>query len=163
VAPAAGETLNIEYSETDRRSLDLIAPLWQELNEHHRVRSPHHAAHYVEMTFEKRKRRLLEKSAGGAMRIDIAHDKETGENVGYCVSTVSENGQGEIDSIYIEPGYRRQGIGDALMKRALGWMDSLSITRRVVEVASGNEEVFVFYRRYGFYPRSTLLRTVEKA
>jgi ribosomal protein S18 acetylase RimI-like enzyme len=152
--------MNIEYIETDEHGLDLIGPLWAKLNEHHRERSPYHAAHFTGMTFDKRKRSLLEKSAGGAMRVDIARDKETGENVGYCVSTISKDGQGEIDSIYIEPVCRHQGIGDALMNKALGWMDGKRTTKRVVEVAAGNEEVFPFYRRYGFFPRSTLLRTV---
>jgi ribosomal protein S18 acetylase RimI-like enzyme len=162
MAPAAGEIVNIEYTETDQRGLDLIGPLWEKLNEYHRERSPYHKGHFAGMTFEMRKRHLLEKSAGGAMRIDIARDRETDKYAGYCVSTVSKDRQGEIDSIYIESEYRRRGIGDALMKRTLGWMDRLSITRRLVEVASGNEEVFAFYRRYGFYPRSTILRTVEK-
>lgn len=154
--------MNIEYIEADQRGLDLIGPLWEKLNEYHRERSPYHKGHFAGMTFEMRKRRLLEKSAGGAMRIDITRDRETNKYVGYCVSTISEGRQGEIDSIFIESEYRGRGIGDTLMKKALGWMDGLSIIRRMVEVASGNEEVFAFYRRYGFYPRSTILRTVEK-
>ncbi len=154
--------MNIEYIETDARGFDLIGPLWQKLNEFHITRSPYHAGHFMRMTFDQRKRQLLEKSAEGAVRIDIARDKETGRSVAYCISTVSKNQQGEIDSIYIEPGYRRQGIGDSLVKKALGWMDSLSITQRVIEVASGNEEVIPFYGRYGFYPRCVILRPAEK-
>jgi ribosomal protein S18 acetylase RimI-like enzyme len=135
--------------------------LWRRLNEYHRDRSPHHAGHFVEMTFEMRKRHLLEKSRGGALHIDLVKDIDVNIIVGYCVSTVSENHQGEIDSIFIEQDYRRHGIGDGLMKRALNWMDELAVTQRMLEVASGNDEVFAFYRRYGFYPRSTVLRTVE--
>jgi diamine N-acetyltransferase len=154
--------MNIGYTVMDERGLDQIGPLWQKLNDHHRERSPHHAAHYVGMTFEVRKKHLLEKSQKGSMRIDIARDADTHETVGYCVSTVSENHQGEIDSIFIEQDYRRHGIGDRLMKRALGWMNELCITQRMVEVAAGNEEVFAFYHWYGFYPKSTILRTVEE-
>jgi len=154
--------MRIEYTEMDERGLDLIGPLWQKLNDYHRERSPYHADHFIMMTFELRKRHLLEKSQKGAMRVDIASDADTNRTVGYCVSTVSENHQGEIDSIFIEQDYRRRGIGDGLMKRALKWMDGLSITQRVVEVAAGNEEVFAFYRRYGFYPRSSILRMAER-
>ena len=154
--------MNIEYTVLDERGLDIIGQLWKKLNEHHRERSPHHAPHFAGMTFEVRKKHLLEKSHKGAMRVDIAKDVDADKLVGYCVSTVSANRQGEIDSIFIEQDYRGSDIGDSLMKRALKWMDGLSITQRLVEVAAGNEEVFAFYRRYGFYPRSTILRTVEK-
>jgi hypothetical protein len=30
------------------------------------------------------------------------------------------------------------------------------------KVGIGNEEVFAFYERYGFYPRQTVLERVEK-
>jgi len=151
----------IKYIETDAQGLDLIAPLWQKLNEHHKARSPHHARHFAAMTWEIRKKDLLEKSKNGAIRVDLARHKNTGVLVGYCVSTISEKRQGEIESIYIEENYRRSGIGDNLMKRAINWLDSHSVTKKIIGVASGNEEVFPFYSRYHFYPRVTILEQVE--
>ncbi len=139
----------------------MVGDLWKKLNDDHRERSPHHANHYYGMTFEGRKKHLLEKSRNGALRVDLARDTKTNKLVGYCVSTVSETGQGEIDSIYVEADYRSLGIGDAIMKRVLAWMDVLAVTKRMVEVASGNEEAIAFYHRYGFYPRSVILRTPE--
>ena len=91
---------------------------------------------------------------------DLATEAKTGKPVGYCVSTVSE-GQGEIDSIYIEEAYRHSGIGDNLMKKAIAWMDKLLITNRIIEVGAGNEEVFRFYARYNFYPRVTILKQIH--
>jgi len=113
------------------------------------------------MTFDLRKKEILEKSRKGAVRIDLASDVDTGELVGYCVSTISVDKQGEIDSIYIEPGYRQSSIGVNLMKRALRWMDGLSATKKILVVAVGNEEVFEFYSQFNFYPRSTVLEQVE--
>jgi ribosomal protein S18 acetylase RimI-like enzyme len=153
--------VKIEYTETDRQGLDLIVPLWQKLNEHHRLRSPYFPGHYSRMTWEIRKKELIDKSRNGSMRIDLARDGNTEALIGYCVSTISEKRQGEIDSIYIEEGYRRCGIGDNLMKKALKWMDEHSVKGKMLEVASGNEEVFAFYNRYDFYPRSTIMRQVE--
>jgi ribosomal protein S18 acetylase RimI-like enzyme len=149
---------DISYSTTDERGLELIGPLWEKLNEYHRECSPHHKNSYAGRTFQERRRHLVDKSRSGKILVDMARDGD--RIIGYCVSTVSEKGLGEIDSIYIEAEYRRRGIGDALMKRALGWMDGLSVKQRVVEVASGNEETFLFYRRYGFYQRCTILSTV---
>ena len=95
------------------------------------------------------------------MRIDLARDIKTDKLIGYCVSTVNQDKQGEIESIYIEKDYRRRGIGGNFMKKALAWMDGLSVTKRVIGVAAGNEEAFPFYARYGFYPRVTILKQVE--
>jgi ribosomal protein S18 acetylase RimI-like enzyme len=152
----------IEYTETDKQGLDSIGPLWQKLIEYHKARSPQRfSGHYAVMTFDLRKKQLLEKSSKGSMRIDLARDTETGELVGYCVNTISGDRHGEIESIYVESDYRKSGIGENLMKRALKWMDDLSVTRKIVVVGVGNEEVFSFYSRYNFYPRATILEQVE--
>ena len=147
---------NIVYSHTDESALDSVGPLWQKLNEYHRERSPYFGHHFSRMTFERRKQWLLEKTKNGKVRVDLAADTDTGETVGFCISTVSEGipGEihGEIDTLFIEEGYRRSGIGDAFMKRALEWLDSMSAKMKRIMVAVGNEEVFAFYRRYGFVP-----------
>jgi ribosomal protein S18 acetylase RimI-like enzyme len=151
----------IQYTETDRQGLDLIKPLWQQLVEHHKARSPIFYNDYAKMTFATRKKQLLEKSRKNTIRIDLARDENLGEFVGYCVSTISEERQGEIDSIYIKPDYRRFGIADNLMKRALHWMDEQLITKRILVVGAGNEEVLGFYSKYGFHPRNIVLEQAQ--
>jgi ribosomal protein S18 acetylase RimI-like enzyme len=152
---------DIQYIETDQRGLDSIGFLWEKLKEHHRARSPYHAMSMARMIFEGRKKDLLEKTQNGLMRIDIAKDIKTGKFVGYCISSLSGKKAGEIESIFVESAYRKHGIGDTFMKKALRWMDSHSVKKRVIAVAAGNEEVFPFYARYGFYPRATLLSPPE--
>ena len=153
--------MKIEYLETNQQGLDLIGTLWQKLIEYHKTRFKHFAEHLERVTFDLRKKELLEKTRDGALRIDLAKDMNTGELVGYCVSTVSGNRQGEIDSIYIESDYRQSGIGDNLMKRTLRWMDDMQVTKKILVVGAGNEEVFAFYSRYNFYPRSIVLEQVK--
>jgi len=111
--------VQIEYIEYNKKDLDLIRPLWQRLKEHHEIQSHHFPEHYARLTFNLRKKDLLKKSKYGALRLDLAKDSDTGEHIGYCISTISKDKQGEIDSIYVEPNYRKVGIGDNLMKRAL--------------------------------------------
>ncbi|MFA5308119.1 MAG: GNAT family N-acetyltransferase [Dehalococcoidales bacterium] len=157
------DTGNITYIRTDEKDLELIAPLWRKLVQHHKERSPEvFKERFDNITFADRKCQLLAKSEGGAMLIDLAKDKATGELVGYCVSVISGNKEGEIESIYVAKEYRGGGIGDGLMKKALAWMDAGEVSRRVIAVAAGNEEVFSFYRRYGFYPRVSILTEQEK-
>ena len=153
--------MEIQYTATDEKDLDLIEPLWIKLNGLHKSLYPHPTDHFHRMTFERRKKDLLKKSAGGALRIDLARDTETKELNGYCVTTVNAEKQGEIESIYIEPDYRRSDIGDAFMKKALKWLEEQAVTRKIVGVAAGNEDVFEFYGRYGFYPRVTILEQTE--
>lgn len=147
----------IEYIKKSRDDLDIIKPLWQKLNDHHKAVARYQKKHFATFTFDMRNQQLLKKSQGGALHIDLAQDSKTGKYVGYCVSTVNFEKQGEIESIYVEEGYRGYGIGDQLMIRALDWLEIMSAKRRILGVAEGNESVFGFYRRYNFYPRMTIL------
>jgi diamine N-acetyltransferase len=149
----------IEYIETDGRGLDLIAPLWLKLNELHKIRSEHFKDYFNQMTWEKRNAGLIEKAENGAILVNLAKDRNS--LIGYCVSTISEDKSGEIESIFIEKQYRRRGIGDHFMKTALKWMETYAVTRKTVAVAAGNEEALGFYRKYGFYHRVTILMQIE--
>ena len=110
----------------------------------------------------KRKTALLKKVVSGELRVDIARDVTTGQNVGYCVRSVDEEKTGEIESIFVVSNYRGLGIGDSLMKTALTWMDKKGAVAKIVEVAVENEQVLDFYNRYGFCTRKTVLKQIEK-
>lgn len=152
--------MKIEYAVKTKEEIDIVAPLWEKLNEHHGSLSRYFAADYPARTWENRKKELLSEAA--ELRVDLASDTDTGEFVGYCVSSVTTDRLGEIDSIFIEADYRHCGIGDVLMKKVLNWMDGLSVKKKIIQVADGNEEVHTFYRRYGFFPRSTILMQISE-
>jgi diamine N-acetyltransferase len=155
----------ILYMDMDQRNIDMIEPLWVQLNEHHRVLSPHFSSHYEKFTFGQRKGDLLGKAARGLMRITMAKDVDSGQFVGYVVSTLLMDGDapaGEVESIFVEDPYRSSGIGDKLMKKALEWMDSKGAESKKVAVGAGNEGVFPFYAKYGFYTRMTMLEQIKK-
>ena len=154
--------MEIQYEASNAKGLDLVEPLWQRLNQYHLERSRHFSHHYATRTFAARKAEMLNKSKGGFLRTDLARDSETESLIGYCLSTIAEDGLAEIGSIYVEPDYRRAGIGHNLAARALQWMDDAEAKRKVLSVAAGNEDVFAFYSRYGFYPRSIVLEQVDK-
>jgi ribosomal protein S18 acetylase RimI-like enzyme len=139
----------ITYTVTDAENIDIIRPLWKKLIVHHQERVRHF-------------KRLLEHAKTGTLRIDLAHDADKGKVVGYCVSTIDDKKQGEIESICVEPSYRRSGIAGNLMEKALKWMDEMSVEKKILVVAAGNEEVFAFYEEHGFYPRGTILEQVKE-
>jgi len=137
--------------------LDAVGPLWEKLNAHHAERSPHFAEDYAVRTYAERKAGLLQKA--GNLYVELARDTQTGRDIGYCVSLVTEDA-GVVESIFIEADYRGQGIGDTLMQHALDWMDGHNVPMKRVVVAVGNEEAFRFYERYGFQPRHIVLQQV---
>jgi ribosomal protein S18 acetylase RimI-like enzyme len=147
----------IEYTVRDASALDRIAPLWEQLKAHHTQRAAHFVEDMSAMSFEDRKRALLAKPQPCALRIDIAVDGQNGQDIAYCISSVDAHKRGELDSIYVDPDYRRRGIGETLTRRALAWMDAQGAESKVVTVAEGNERVFRFYAKFGFYPRATVL------
>lgn len=152
---------NIIFIETNARDLDLIQPLWEKLNHNHHQQKSDFQEHYENFTFLKRSETLLKKSIGGEMHIGLLKDKESGIILAYCITTISADMEGEIDSIYVEKEYRGRGFGDMLIKRSLEWMDEEDVNKKMVRVSAGNPEAVSFYERYGFRPRSLMLEQVS--
>lgn len=151
----------IMYIEGNEELLDLVEPLWEKLNRHHRKLSKHFAERYLKFTFELRKADLLSKVETGEIHICIAKDTVSGELIGYCISTVDKHKVGEIDSILVDTNYRGRGIGDTLIRKTLDWMDNMSVIKKKVDIAVGNEQAFTFYGRFGFFPSYITLQQLE--
>ena len=150
---------NIIYTQTGVEGLDVIAPLWRKLNEHHMERASKFRTHFKQMTWEKRKPELVEKAQNGSLLVHLAKVNDT--HIGYCVSTLSAKKEAELESIYIEKEYRKHHIGDKFMKTALAWMDAHGAVKKIIGVAVGNEEALGFYEKYGFYPRVHVLQQAD--
>ena len=152
--------MNINYLEVDKNEIDIIKPLWGKLRDYHQGLSLHFAEEYFEFTFEERRNELLKKSINGSLKIDIVKDDDTKWFVGYCVSSISDELEGEIDSVYIEEQYRSHGIGSYLIKRALYWMNKKGVKSKKIVVAVGNEEQLSFYEQFDFLPGHIILEQV---
>ena len=136
--------------------LDHVKPLWQELNKQHLNQSPYFKDSYAANTFEARKAVLLSTAQKGQLCVILAYDAAV--VVGYCIASVVGD-TGEIDSIFVSCNYRKMGIAGDLMDNALHWLRERDPKNLIVKVSVGNEEVFGFYAKYGFYPCLTELRT----
>lgn len=147
----------VAYRETDITGIELIRPLWIQLNRHHRANARVFKDVYARWTFDERKAYFVKVAERSLLHIDLAFDPEQEQYAGYCVSSLSEDRAGEIESIYVEETYRSLGIGTNLLSRALMWLNNNGSIRNRVSVADGNEATFPFYRKFGFYPRMTVL------
>lgn len=148
----------IKYISGDHQLLDRIEPLWEKLNQHHQSISTFFPEAFSEFTFTARKQSLLEAVGTGELYVDIAVEKIIDRDIGYCISTAFPESVGELESIYVEDDFRRLGIAKEMVKRSLEWMDRFEVKEKKVVVAFGNENAFDFYAKFGFYPRSTVLR-----
>jgi ribosomal protein S18 acetylase RimI-like enzyme len=149
----------ISYLTGNETLIDHIEELWVELNQAHFEKSRDFKHRYENFTFCERKQSLLSCADKGELFVVIACDG--GGKVGYCVSSRIGN-DGEIDSIYVKPEYRKLHIGSTLMEKSLDWLNSLDVTTVTIKVAAGNEEAFGFYSRYGFKPIFTELQIATK-
>ncbi len=147
------------FTQMGVEGLDLVEPLWLKLNEHHKERSQHFRDHFEHMTWEARKKDLLEKTKNGLIHVDIAREQEV--MIGYCISSIYGEKTGEIESIFVKKERRHFDIGEIFMQNAVQWMNSHKANRKMIGVAAGNEEVFGFYARFGFFPRTHILVQVD--
>jgi GNAT superfamily N-acetyltransferase len=148
--------VDVTYISGNERLMDQIAPLWEELNRLHLRLSTYFRDYYEASTFEDRKRALQQRTCGGELRVDLALDVSK-QPIGYCVTSIDQWLTGEIESLFVNPQNRGQGIGTTLMEKALDWLNVKGAKRNIVAVAVGNEQVYGFYEHFSFLPRRTLL------
>ena len=145
------------YRTTGFDEIDLIRPLWEQLNEYHLAKASRFRDHYEQMTFEDRKSHFCRLHESGHLRLDLAQDTKTAGLSGIacvrCPLIIPER----WSPCSLTGEFRSAGIGTALVTRGLAWMDSLGTVRKRVSVGDGNESAWTFYRKFGFFPRMTVL------
>ncbi len=148
--------MNCIIRELPKKEIIKLKQLWEKLNQVHLQDSIYFKEHYKEFTFEKRFADF-EKIDDKNIKIKIIKDSEI--IVGYCIATKKETA-GEIDSIYIDEEYRKEGYGKKLIDESIHWLKK-KCQKIMVAVANGQENVFDFYKQCGFYPRLTYLQLKE--
>jgi len=134
-----------------------IEAMWRKLTLHAADHSPHFSAQFAQRDFKDRCDELRRKASVGLVHIDVARDARSGLDLGYCISSVEPAGSGEIESLFVDEACRGRGIGDALIKRAVDWMEASGAKSIAVFTVYGSEGVLPFYARYGFLPKMVML------
>ncbi|WP_200284739.1 GNAT family N-acetyltransferase [Rhabdochromatium marinum] len=145
----------MEIIEIPKESIHEIEPLWRELNSHHHEKSNNFKGHFSSFTFTERSKKLLAMD-----NLAIFAVKENSELVGYCIAS-SNNGAGEIDSLYIKPQFRGASLGMLLTESAMAWLSGLNCSQISVYVAEGNEDAIPFYEKFDFKTRFHVLQIIN--
>lgn len=141
----------LTYKQLTVNEIDTIKPLWDKLSAYHTGVSEYFRSDFEEDQYSRRKE-IIKKKEHVQITMAFYHKKP----VGYLIASVDGN-EGEIDSLYVDTHYRGSEIGDELMTRSLTWIKSFEPKSIKVSVAYGNQ-VLAFYEKYGFFPRSIILK-----
>lgn len=140
----------------NKSQLYLIQSLWEKLNAIHLENSTYFKSHYEKYTFEERCEKFTALSDDNIF-IEILIQQDNDNLIGYCISTIEEK-IGEIDSLFIEEEHRKYSYGKKLVENGIKWLKEQNCSKILVAVAEGNESVFGFYKKSGFFPRMTYLQ-----
>jgi ribosomal protein S18 acetylase RimI-like enzyme len=85
------------------------------------------------------------------------------EYVGTIQGIRDRAGMGAIQNLGVLPGHRGQGLGGAILLRALEGFREAGISRVHLEVTAENEGAIRLYRRLGFVTVKTVFKVAEVA
>ncbi len=102
---------------------------------------------------------LLSKTQGGQLHVQLVLLEAQGEPVAFCITSLTQELVGEVEALFVVEPYQGHKLGGQLFQNALAWMEQEGAIEQRLVVAVGNEAVFGFYEKYGFFPGySTLFR-----
>lgn len=148
---------NCKIQKLPKKELHLIKHLWEKLNQMHYQDSIYFKDHFQTFTFEKRCNDFSNINDEN-IQINVLIDSE--KVVGYCIATIKK-AVGEIESIYVDDEYRKEGFGKKLIEESTDWLKENKCKKIMVAVAHGHENVFDFYMKMAFYPRVSYLQLKE--
>lgn len=134
--------------------LDRIEPLWNQQRDFHFQLAPQWKQGMTP-EFGARQQALIAKGITGHF---IAVASIGARDIGYAISTIDGKGRGELDSLFVDSEFRNQGVGDALMRITLAWFAERGIDNIAIELLACNEGALRFYARYGYEPRSIVMK-----
>lgn len=133
----------------------LIKNLWEGLREFHNCLP---GGTISNKTFEERVEQLKEKAQNGKIQLLLAFDGVNETYIGYLISTISKQNDGELDSLFLLEQYRSQGIGDKLMNKSMEWFEENGVKNIRILVSYVNVEAVNFYKKFNFEPVSLILK-----
>lgn len=91
----------------------------------------------------------------------VAENAETGEAAGYILSFRRDD-FGYISVLAVVPEYRRQGVGFALVRTAIGYLRGLGLRTIRIDAYVDSEPAVNLYRKVGFQIEKTFEENLRR-
>jgi len=143
----------------DIADIDLIAPLWEQLNEHNKAAHKKCFGEDLHETWADKKRELRKRSDQCLLKFNYATSNDT--IAGYCISSINPRKEGEIISLFVLPEFRGGGIGGCLIKEHIRWLRENGAKSVFLYVHPCNIDAIRFYWRFHFFSSSPLMELSE--
>jgi ribosomal-protein-alanine N-acetyltransferase len=74
-----------------------------------------------------------------------------GKLAGFAVASwLRQETAADVEGLFVEPDYRRRGVGSALVGACMAWAANAGASTVRLEVRASNTAAHALYRRYGF-------------
>lgn len=100
---------------------------------------------------------LLAKISDGKLHIQLVYASNHQDPIGFCITSLSSDRIGEVEALYVLDKYQGNNLGTQLLQNSLQWLEANNVLEHKLIVAAGNEQVFSFYQKFGFFPGYTTL------
>jgi len=151
----------MQVRRASSEDLQAIASLWKGLARYHEPKSK-----YFKLA-PGAKRKFASYVRRSMKRKDVAVfvAQENSKLVGYLIAKIKEEKpvfklrkRGAITDLFVEKGYRRQGIGRKLVEKALAWFRNRNLQFAELSVHIKNISGKIAWRRMGFEDHMILMR-----
>jgi ribosomal protein S18 acetylase RimI-like enzyme len=150
---------NVDIVATDVDDIELIRPLWEQLNEHNRALHKGCFGEGLHRTWVEFLEQLTQRSHECGIRFDVVRSHQA--LVGYCLSSINTRSEGEIVSLFVLPEFRGRGIGYSLMRQHIEWFRENCVKSMYLYVHPCNVDAIRFYWRFRFFSSSPLMELCE--
>jgi diamine N-acetyltransferase len=144
-----------EIIASDITRLELIRPLWEQLNDLNKALHSKYFGEELHHTWEDKDLELRRRSEQSLLKFDLAKIRDA--IIGYCISTINERAQGEIVSLFVGADYRGRGVGGCLMSEHVKWLRAHNVKSLFLYVHPCNVDAIRFYWRFRFFSSSPLM------
>ena len=86
----------------------------------------------------------------GRSLLRVLEESTSARAVGFLRLRPDETGVGHISDVAVHPDRQRRGLGEAMLRWALGWFRGEGLRRASLTVSVGNAPAIALYRKLGF-------------
>ena len=145
--------------ETDIAELHRIRFLWEELNEYNNSLHRKCFGEKLPKDWAHESQDLIKRAQECRIRFHLARVNK--EIVGYCLSSINNDLQGEIISLFVCPEFRDKGIETCLANKHMKWFCENNVRSIFLYVHPCNCDAIRFYWKFNFFSHSPLMELCE--